>query len=87
MSTSALTEHSVRLRLNAIIRNGLTDNQEFIPRNAIRNMALWLLSLQLTETEKAIASKLTKDILMEYERRLRWVGQELESEVFKRYGG
>jgi hypothetical protein len=41
----------------------------------------------MTEPEIKIAAHMTKEILAEYSRRLRWVEQQLEQDVFKRFGG
>lgn len=84
---SALSERGIRLKLNNIFRSSILDSKPFIPKNAANRLVYWLLSLRLTRAEKEVASKMTKEIIMEYERRLRLLGEEIEQEAFKRYGG
>lgn len=86
-STSSLTERAIRLQINKIIKGPFLKESSFVPGNVVQEAARWLLSLQMTRTEREIAERLTKAILDDYVRRLRWVGEELEQSVFKRYGG
>lgn len=85
--TKALNDRVFRTRLNSVLRRSFLRDQQFIPKNATMPLKTWLLSLNMTKPEREIAEDIMKNILLEYERRLRLLRQEISQEVFHRFGG
>lgn len=82
-----LNDKVLRMRINKMLERSLGTSEQFIPVNVTAELRRWFFSLKMTEPEIKIAAHMTKEILAEYSRRLRWVEQQLEQDVFKRFGG
>ena len=80
-----LSRNSVKLKMSGILKSAIS-KETFVPDNSIYCFKRWLLDTQMTREERVIVERQTKDILAEVERRLRWVRESLDSEVFKRNG-
>ena len=82
----SISERSVRSRISKVLKKALCKTQ-FVPSNATMGLKRWLLSLDLTPDERKVVAATTREVLLDFERRARWIGNELEQDVFKRYGG
>ena len=77
MSVINITEQAVRKKLNGILRGELLEQKDFTPGPFTRGFSCWLTSLQMTNTEREIASKLVDGVLASYEYRLKVFRQEM----------
>lgn len=82
----SISERNVRARISKVLKSSLCKNR-FIPSQATMGLKRWLLSLELTPVERRVVASTAREILLDFERRARWIGNELEQDVFKRYGG
>jgi hypothetical protein len=84
---SLLNDRAMRVRMNRCLKKILMVDRKFVPSGVTQELRNWLLSLEMTGAERRIAENMVKEMLLEYERRLRWIGHQLEQDVFKRFGG
>lgn len=82
----SISERNVRARISKVLKSSLCKTR-FVPSQATMGLKRWLLSLELTPVERRVVASAAREILLDFERRARWIGNELEQDVFKRYGG
>jgi hypothetical protein len=82
----SLNERAVRSQMKYLFKAFLSENT-FMVGTATHSLKKWLLEPGRTAVERQATWSATKNILMEMERRIRWIRDELDKEVFKRTGG
>jgi hypothetical protein len=82
MNDQSLSNNCIRLRMANILK-ALIDDRAFVPHTVIFGFKSWVEDSGMTKMDKEIVANASREILNEFERRVRWVRQELKDEVFR----
>ena len=85
--TRVLSQMSVQKRLKRLFTSTMNRAGKFSPEVAARETVQWFNSLEMTKEEREIGLRMVRSIYKQYDRRIKLLMSELETEVFKRFGG
>jgi len=84
MSEHSLTHHAIRLRMWRMLKAIIGEEPQFVPDSVVAGFREWVWLSGFTKDERILVEKISSEMLLEVERRLRLVRQNLHTEVFRK---